>query len=416
MNTIYRLPEIHASKTELISQVGFIAGSRPVYENKYYKLVFFLLREGWKRSIKKVLSKKKAEKLSEQQYLTTIKTTWEKEEYYNFSTQYTNDISNFIICNKFYKLDDASLRALQLKYDTNPVLYNQFNPHEIDYPSVELPIRAMNTIAINKPVFKEGIFLVGLGDYSRTYIAPHLRSENKIACIDYNINLGIAYKKSFNFKASYNTVKESLSDFRDTTAPLAIIASYHSDHSRIANQYYEQNREGFLFIEKPPCVTFEDVRQLITLYNQGAKIEIGFNRRYIDFNKRIADNYKNAVKIISLSVKEVNINSSHWYFWSNQGTRITGNLVHWIDLCNYWINGLPEELNLISSKTDRDTLALSIRYSDGSLANITVSDMGNSLRGVQERIELRMDEETILINDYTNIQHFQKNGLKKRKR
>ncbi len=40
-------------------------------------------------------------------------------------------------------------------------------------------------------------------------------------------------------------------------------------------------------------------------------------------------------------VKELRLPKSHWYYWSTQGTRIAGNLCHWIDLGAYCIKQRP---------------------------------------------------------------------------
>jgi predicted dehydrogenase len=196
---------------------------------------------------------------------------------------------------------------------------------------------------------------------------------------------------------------------------VAIIASYHSDHASLANKVFNHNPSTFIFIEKPPAVTLEDLSKLIELYNKGAKIEIGFNRRFINHSKYVKQQVQNRVVIITCSIKEVNINPNHWYLWKNQGTRITGNCVHWFDLANFWIGSMPVEVNLISNPKDSESCAISVLYSNGSILNITASDKGNSLRGVQETIEIRYENETIFIDDFLSLTHIKSNGFKARK-
>lgn len=101
-----------------------------------------------------------------------------------------------------------------------------------------------------------------------------------------------------------------------------------------------------------------------------------------------------------MSIKEVLIPRSHWYYWPNQGTRVTGNLCHWIDLSYFWLKCKPCEMSLLSSN---DSVSLSILFEDDSLVNIIASDQGNNLRGVQERIEVRTEDKTIFIDDYKKM-------------
>jgi len=116
--------------------------------------------------------------------------------------------------------------------------------------------------------------------------------------------------------------------------------------------------------------------------------------------------------IITISVKEVLIEKNHWYYWGNQGSRITGNLIHWVDLANYWIDSEVSSITMNSSRLSSEDLNISIAYQNGSIANITVSDKGNSLRGVQELIEIRFNNETILIQDYLKYIHIKSSGRK----
>ena len=94
---------------------------------------------------------------------------------------------------------------------------------------------------------------------------------------------------------------------------------------------------------------------------------------------------------------EIDINKNHSYYWKNQVTRITGNLCHWIDLATYFIDELPKELFLIRSEESDDNLVAVVKYSKGSIANFTVSDKGNNLRGVQEYIEIKNSGNTFFI-------------------
>src|SRR5438874_1812813 len=66
-------------------------------------------------------------------------------------------------------------------------------------------------------------------------------------------------------------------------------------------------------------------------------------------------------------VKELKIPDTHWYLWSTQGTRITANACHWLDLACHLSASEPRELTLLNAA---DTTSLALRFSDGSLATI----------------------------------------------
>lgn len=407
-NNIIRFDQLIYDELINIEQKEIKQKDRPEVENKWRKLLFFIRREGTFKTISKIKSKRD-KTFSPSKLKTLILIKKDNKIYANFSIQTSNLPEHFVIENKFYLID----KELEINNFEDETIFNQFVPEEIKSFSDFINLESKKEEFNNLQNYERGVFLYGLGDYARVYIAPHIKKENKIFCIDYSHSIAKNYKEKYNFKHYGLVPEDSYEQLKNTKNPLAIIATYHSDHSRIAKEIFETNPNTLIFIEKPPCVTLEDLEILKELYEKGAKIEIGYNRRFIQFNRKLNKDYFKEQKVITITVKEILINPNHWYFWENQGTRVTGNLTHWLDLCTYLIDGNVEKINLISPKTKDETLAVSILYSDGSLANITVSDKGSSLRGVQEQIEIRTKDETIYIDDYTKITHLKKSGNKK---
>tara|TARA_R110002050_G_scaffold293182_1_gene449346 strand:+ start:17580 stop:18998 length:1419 start_codon:yes stop_codon:yes gene_type:complete len=403
--SIVRFNKLKFDKLLDIQQRTIDSKDRPEVLNKVRKLLFFLLREGVFRTLSKIKSKKNKD-LILNKALTLITVEHEESIYVNYSTQTTNNSDNYIINNIFYLLEEQ----VKITDINNEDIFNQFVYHKNDsVKTIELEL-VSQVPSINNQ--SKGVFIYGLGDYSRVYVARNISKIPKICCVDYSYNLATYYKDKFNYDDYCLVAEDSYPKLVKTKYPLAIIATYHSDHTRIAREIFEKNPNTLIFIEKPPCVTIDDIKTLLSLYSQNAKIEIGYNRRFIPLNKEIRDLIYDKQKVISISVKEILINDNHWYFWQNQGTRITGNLTHWIDLSIFWINGSPKEVNLIASPSEDETIAVSILFSEGSLVNITVSDKGSSLRGVQERIEIRTVDETLLIEDYVKYTRLCSNGRK----
>lgn len=76
----------------------------------------------------------------------------------------------------------------------------------------------------------------------------------------------------------------------------------------------------------------------------------------------------------------------------------------------------PISLTMNFSGNSLDDFNLSIAYKNGSLVNITCSDKGNSLRGVQELAEIRYENDTILVEDNLKFTHIKSSGKKTVKR
>ncbi len=405
---MYRIHRLKDLKFEslVVKQKEFKFSDRPEVSHKIKKLWFFIRYEGFVKTFRKIKSKKnKALKLS--YYLTVLTVKYNKKTFLNFSIQTSQKQDCFVIENIFFESNsfDNKIDIFTSKRE----IFNQFsNTNNRIYKNYihldEIPQQPENHSS------KKGVFIYGLGDYSRVFIAAFLKKQHKICCTDYNYQLAEYYKNRYSYDKFALVPQETYSILKRVENPLAIIATYHSDHTRIAKEIFEVNPNTKIFIEKPPTVTLLDLKNLIALYKKNAKIDIGYNRRYIPVNQEIKDKIKGQQVIINISVKEILINDNHWYFWDNQGTRITGNLTHWIDLATFWIDEMPIELNVISSDSIDETISVAILYSKGSLVNISVSDKGNVIRGVQEKIEIRTKDKTLFIDDYLKFSSTKKNG------
>lgn len=410
MARIVKFSDLEFDELVSVEQQTIDVADRPEVTNKYRKLLFFAFREGISRTIHKIKSKT-IPQLNVQKRLTLITVKLNGSLYTNYSTQTSANIDEFVIRNKFTEVPIAPTIINTISEEN----FNQFVEEEQNQMDTALPLKS-NVIAGKSVKAEKGVFLYGLGDYSRVYIAQNIKSLSKVFCIDYSHQLAKYYCDTFGYENFGIIPEDSYPLLPTIEKPLAIIATYHSDHTRIAKEIFDVNPNTLIFIEKPPCVTLQDIKTLVALYNDNALIEIGYNRRFIPINQEIRTAVFEQQKVINISVKEILINESHWYFWKNQGTRITGNLTHWIDLAVYWINGSPLEINLLSSPSKDETIAVSILFSEGSLVNITVSDKGNSLRGVQEQIEIRTENETFFIEDYLKYTRVKTDGAKTIKR
>ncbi|MEJ7912533.1 MAG: hypothetical protein WKF70_05215, partial [Chitinophagaceae bacterium] len=387
---------------------------RPDFNNKYLKILYFFRYEGVAGTLRKYFAHKQVQK----RYLTFLFIKHNDFQYINISTQYQTKPENFVIKNEFLPYAGAELFPLQKDVDFYLTQFNQFDDTE-GYElfglkksgSISLtPVQREFTQAHN-----EGLFIYGLGGYVKMFILHHFKKVPKIGCVDYKSEVADAFKKKYGFAHSFISATDSLPLLRKVRKPVAIIASYHSDHASIATAVFNANPATVIFIEKPPVVTLEDLTLLINLYNKGAELEIGFNRRFIPYSKYVWQKVANQPVIITCSIKEVVISRNHWYLWHNQGTRITGNVVHWFDLGTYWTRSTPIEINLLSNPDDEETSCISVLYKNGSILNLTASDKGNSLRGVQEKIEIRFGNETIFIDDFLSLTHIKSNGRVKKR-
>jgi len=415
MRNLVQLSEIEGFKIEEVKQFEDRDRDRPDFDHRYLKILYFFIKEG----IISTLRKYYAHKQEQIRYLTFLKVLHAGNIYLNISVQSQTNSSDFVISNEFYPFVEIEYEGIQEKLELYLERFNQFADqagYELFKIKTDTPFSFNLKSQTYKEQFDQGLFIYGLGGYVNMFIMHHFKKFKKIACVDYKAKVSRAFQEKFGFRHSFLVPRDSYQILQQTKRPIVIIAAYHSDHATLAEEIHNTNPDTQIFIEKPPTVTLEDLGKLTNLYRKGAALHMGFNRRFIPWSKDVRDLVKGQIMVVTCSVKEVLISSNHWYFWENQGTRVTGNVVHWFDLANYWIESKPEEINVIASPDNLESSAISVLYRNGSVLNITASDRGNSLRGVQEKIEVRFGNETIFIDDFTSFVHLKSNGVMRKRR
>lgn len=252
-----------------------------------------------------------------------------------------------------------------------------------------------------------GVAVIAAGDYARTQIIPALRRAGARldAIADLEPLFAAHAKERFGFA-------RALTDWRAAIAPpetdFIVVASYHDTHAQIAAEAARLGKK--VLVEKPPAVTREDLCLLLeALHDPCAFIEVGFNRRFAPFTRqarRLLDEVTGPLTILC-RVKEVEIPDAHWYRWPKEGTRITGNLCHWIDLAVHFVGDRARPVEIVLSppvvEWPDEERTLSIAFDDGSTAVIAATSRGDATLGVQERLEIRRDRMTVEIDDYRTL-------------
>ena len=194
------------------------------------------------------------------------------------------------------------------------------------------------------------VAVLGAGDYTRTEIIPALRKANLSLYSVANREPQIAAMvgREYGFALATTDSERAIAEL---PAPgLVVVATAHDSHAHLACAALKAGHR--VFVEKPPAVTPEDVHHLAAgMRCYPGAVEIGFNRRYHPLVRRARARLwqETGPTSISCTVKELAFEPDHWYFWPNQGTRITGNLCHWIDLAVFLIEGSPLPVSLTLS-------------------------------------------------------------------
>lgn len=250
----------------------------------------------------------------------------------------------------------------------------------------------------------QGFVLVGAGNYARTQ-AAHQLSKGGLRprwVVDRDPVTAAMVGARLGVQRVSTTITEPLGD---EGAPLFVVASFHDTHAPIACAALEAGKR--VFVEKPPALGRSQLEQLyISCVNAPGRWRVGYNRRYAPMVRlaREALGAESGPVTVTCIIREATIPRSHWYYWTNQGTRISGNLCHWVDLAFLLCDrGCPASLSLsapdVEGRRDEETV-LVVTFTDGSQASIVGTGRGYGTLGVEETIVARRGSTTFCIQDF----------------
>jgi len=254
---------------------------------------------------------------------------------------------------------------------------------------------------------KLGISVIGAGNFSMNVHLPFLQRQPEVrlrGVVDMEPYQSYYVSKYYGFDY-FSTDPGSV--FGDQRTNCVFIVTYHDSHAPLAIDALKAGKT--VYLEKPPVVSYQqltDLAQAIKTYNK--YLILGYNRRFAPairaFQHLLADTEGPAN--IFYNVRSWNVKPNNWYYWSKEGTRICGNLCHFIDLC-YLLTGRqqPVSVSVTPSTVGRpdQNYVATICFQDGSLGNIIYSARGNNRPEGEERINFQKDRLTVIVEDWQRM-------------
>lgn len=274
------------------------------------------------------------------------------------------------------------------------------------------------TLALGPPPAspRAPLALLGAGDYVRIEVAPALAGAGleRAVIADREPQIAALAAAELGFAAATSDAAGAI-DSLDRRG-VVVVATAHDSHAALAAVALDAGHR--VLCEKPALVTHADLDRLEAAAGRHpGELEIGFNRRHhplVERARRMLATEPGPATIIAL-IREVEITADHWYLWPNQGTRVAGNLCHWIDLAFHLLGPGPRAVEVaVSPRVSDDPRdadaerAFTITFDDGSVATLMPTTRGDSVRGVQEQIEIRRGGLALRLDDLWRL-----NGLRR---
>src|SRR5690606_7031139 len=154
------------------------------------------------------------------------------------------------------------------------------------------------------------------------------------------------------------------------------ITTRHDTHA----DYVEKgiNSGKHVFVEKPLCLTYEELDGLQKLNYDNNILMVGFNRRFAPHTQKMKELLKTTThpKTMVMMVNAGNIPPDHWTQDPEVGGgRIIGEACHFIDLLRYLVNSKITSVQAVkindpSQKITEDKATITLTFEDGSIGTV----------------------------------------------
>ena len=261
------------------------------------------------------------------------------------------------------------------------------------------------------------IVIIGCGHFSFGTTSYYLRKNLGSVlhgCYDINHNAARSFAEFYDIPVIY----EDESDiWQDKEIDVIYVISNHHSHTFYAVKALDANID--VFIEKPISVTFEQFHQLArAVQHSKASVYCGYNRplskNIRDLRQQLDNELTTKDNPVTLNcfISSLVISRDHWYRNPQEGTRINGNLCHWIDFAVHILawRGFPETLliTLVCSneKEPDDNLTLVIASEMHDLITLTLTSRTQPPEGIEETINLEFRNVIAKIYNFKAIDVF----------
>ena len=195
--------------------------------------------------------------------------------------------------------------------------------------------------------------------------------------------------------------------FADPTCNTVVIATRHDSHASLVQQALASGKH--VFVEKPLCLTAEELTAIESDHTDEQVLMVGFNRRFaplvIDLQQQLA--ILSGPKAFVYTCNAGAIPADHWTQDPGLGGgRLLGEACHFVDLLRHLAASPIEDLQLLSTADHKpcpDTFSLQLRFADGSIG--TVHYFANGSKAFpKERLEVFAAGKVLRLDNYRKLQ------------
>jgi predicted dehydrogenase/threonine dehydrogenase-like Zn-dependent dehydrogenase len=281
----------------------------------------------------------------------------------------------------------------------------------INYPAAD-SIDVVRTIELRtvQATPQIGVGFIGAGNFAKAVLIPAIKKLGGVELVGLCTATGLSAAetaKKYDFGYATTDHQKILSDARINTV---FIATRHDTHASLAAAALAAGKH--VFVEKPLCVKPDQIAEyeqaILSSAAAGRCLMVGFNRRFSPHTRAIREAFasRGTPMFITYRINAGLVPRESWLHDEELGGgRIVGEFCHFVDWCEAVIGSIPVNVTAECIGTDdsrlksEDSVAVNIRYEDGSVATIQYVSLGSS-ELPKERAEVYADGAVAVMADF----------------
>ncbi|MCP4482562.1 MAG: Gfo/Idh/MocA family oxidoreductase [bacterium] len=312
-----------------------------------------------------------------------------------------------------FKLNDAK-KAYQMICENKEkylAILFEYDDLEDKTDKIIFEQKKINNASLKNTEGKHPIGFIGAGSFAQGYILPTLKKRDDLVLVGVASATGVnANNVARKFGFSYAT-RDFTEILNDKNIETVFITTRHNLHAKFVILALEAGKN--VFVEKPLCLTKEELAKIKVAYLKSSKIlMVGFNRRFSPFIEETKTFFLNRFGPMMLTYR-VNagfLPSEHWLHHKEGGGRVVGEGCHFIDLVNFLVDDEVMDIK-VCGRTD-ENFNITVFYKDSSIASIQYSSVGD-VSYSRERLEAFCDNSAVAIDNYKKGDYSRKGRVKK---
>lgn len=252
------------------------------------------------------------------------------------------------------------------------------------------------------------IGIIGYGQFAFAtigYFLSRQRGAGIAACYDPDAKAAETFARFYRMPTP---APDAAALIADPAVKIVYIASNHASHADYAIAALERGLT--VYCEKPVAVTEEQLIRLAAAERRApGRLFAGYNRPF----SAVIDLLRNACggasqpMTLSCFISGHVLAADHWYRKPEEGTRVCGNVGHWLDLAVHmlsWSGTLADRwqiaLNWSNPDARDDDVAITLTSERQDLINIVLTARSEPFEGINETINFQQGGIIAKIDDF----------------